>query len=96
MNPQRVAAALHALAEAIADDERIPAKVLTTATPPSPPSEPPQEILTREDAAALLRMTPKQVVNLVKTRGLPGKKISRGWRFYRSDVMTWLARQEAH
>lgn len=89
MNPHRVAAALRQLADAIeSDDGEVRAKIV------APPAlEPPAEILTREDAAKLLKVHPNQILHLVKQRGLPGKKMGRGWRFRHSEVLAWLGRQ---
>ena len=49
------------------------------------------EVLTRDEAAALLKVHPAVVTRYVRTRGLPGRKIGRDWRFKRAEVLAWLA-----
>jgi len=87
MNPHRIASALRELAAAIEDDGG------RAAAPPPPLKIQEREVLTREEAAELLQMHAKQVTLFVKTKGLPGQKMGRGWRFRRSELLAWLARQ---
>lgn len=57
----------------------------------SPSTEP--EVLTLEEAAALLSMHPKVVAKYVRERGLPALRIGREYRFRRSALMAWLDAQ---
>jgi excisionase family DNA binding protein len=45
------------------------------------------EVLTTEEAAALLRVSTKTVLSLARNGTLPGEKVGRAWRFLRSDVL---------
>lgn len=45
------------------------------------------EVLTTEEAAALLRVSTKTVLALAREGSLPGEKVGRAWRFLRSDVL---------
>ncbi|WP_111510251.1 helix-turn-helix domain-containing protein [Mycobacterium kyogaense] len=45
------------------------------------------EVLTTEEAAALLRVSTKTVLGLARNGTLRGEKIGRAWRFLRSDVL---------
>lgn len=47
------------------------------------------EILTKDEAAQLLRVCSKTVVNWIHELGLPGKQIGVEWRFLRSEVIRW-------
>jgi excisionase family DNA binding protein len=51
------------------------------------------EILTREQAAALLHLHPNVVTRYVKEHDLPGRKIGNEWRFRRSELLAWLDTQ---
>ncbi len=48
------------------------------------------EVLTTEEAAALLRVSTKTVLSLVRSDTLPGEKVGRAWRFPKSDVLTYV------
>ena len=45
------------------------------------------EVLTTEEAAALLRVSTKTVLALAREGSLPGEKVGRAWRFLRNDVL---------
>lgn len=45
------------------------------------------EVLTTDEAAALLRVSTKTVLALARGGTLPGEKVGRAWRFLRSDVL---------
>lgn len=47
------------------------------------------EVLTRKDVAALLRVDPHQISKLVR-HGLPAHRLRRQLRFFRTDVLAWL------
>lgn len=49
------------------------------------------EILTRTQAAKLLRVHPAVVTRYTK-RGLRGKKLGRDWRFKKQDVLDFIDR----
>jgi len=46
-------------------------------------------LLTREEAAKLLRICPHSVATFVRTKGLPGTKVVGKWRFRRSELLAW-------
>ena len=48
------------------------------------------EVLTTEEAAALLRVSTKTVLSLARTGTLPGEKVGRAWRFLRTDVLSYV------
>jgi excisionase family DNA binding protein len=50
----------------------------------------PAEVLTLEDAAELLQVTPEDVEALAAGGELPGRKIGTAWRFSRAAVLRWL------
>jgi len=50
----------------------------------------PREVLTTEEAAALLRVSSRTVLALARDGILPGEKVGRAWRFLRSDLLQYL------
>lgn len=49
------------------------------------------EVLTRAEAAALLKVHEKTVTTLTKQAGLPTHRLTNGeYRFYRAEVIAWL------
>jgi excisionase family DNA binding protein len=48
------------------------------------------EILTVEEAARLLRLSPYTVRKLARQGRLPGRKVGRGWRFRKDLLLAWL------
>jgi excisionase family DNA binding protein len=50
----------------------------------------PSEVLSLEDAAELLRVTPDDVQALAVAGEIPGRKIGESWRFSRLAVLRWL------
>jgi excisionase family DNA binding protein len=54
------------------------------------------EVLTLEEAAALLRVAPADVAAMVDTGDLPGRRVGSQWRFARSAVLAWLAGVSPH
>jgi excisionase family DNA binding protein len=50
----------------------------------------PAEVLTLADAAAYLRVTPKDVLLLVREQSLPGRPVGPDWRFLKSAIQDWL------
>lgn len=60
------------------------------------PHDGPNEVLSREQAAALIGVTTRTIPRLVKEKGLPTlRRVGKLWRFSRSDVMAWLAKKSA-
>lgn len=51
----------------------------------------PPEVLTVEDLALLLRMSPSRVRDHLRTRVLPGRKLGRRWLAVRSEILAALA-----
>jgi excisionase family DNA binding protein len=52
--------------------------------PPSP------DVLTLGEAAAYLRVSEAEILNLVREQALPGRKIGDQWRFLKLAVGDWL------
>lgn len=48
------------------------------------------EVLTLEEAAAFLRVSPEAVMRLVVQQALPGRPIEGEWRFLRAALADWL------
>lgn len=77
-----------------AEGEARPAGKPATTTPPD--EAPIAVLLTVDDVAGLLQLTPKSVYRLVEERKLPGvRRIGRRVRFYRPDLVAWMAGQES-
>ncbi|MGC3020335.1 helix-turn-helix domain-containing protein [Brevibacterium sp. FAM 24630] len=53
------------------------------------------EVLTTEEAAALLRVSTKTVLALAREGSLPGEKVGRAWRFLRGDVIALVRGSKA-
>ena len=51
--------------------------------------------MTVRDVAKYLNVDPKTVYRLAKKGELPGFKVAGTWRFQRSDLDTWIAKQKA-
>ena len=49
------------------------------------------EILTADEASALLRVSTKTVLALARAGTLPGEKVGRAWRFLKSDVLMYVS-----
>ncbi len=47
-------------------------------------------VLITEEAAALLRVSTKTVLSLIRSGTLPGEKVRRAWRFPKSDVLAYV------
>jgi excisionase family DNA binding protein len=54
------------------------------------PHDPP-EVMTVAQAAELLQLDAKTVLELAEAKTLPGKKLGKDWRFSRGAVLAWLA-----
>jgi excisionase family DNA binding protein len=57
-----------------------------------PEGQPPAtgEVLTLAEAAAYLRLPEAEVVRLVNSQGLPGRRAGEEWRFLKAAVQDWL------
>jgi excisionase family DNA binding protein len=51
------------------------------------------EILTSEEASALLKVSNKTILKLARDGELPGQKVGRAWRFCRSELLAYVARR---
>lgn len=52
--------------------------------------ESPSDLLTVDEVAAMLRLTPKGIYAMVSARRIPFIKISSRVRFLRSDIVAWV------
>ncbi len=50
----------------------------------------PQAVLTLSEAAAYLRVTPKQLDGQAEAQRIPGRRVAGQWRFLRSALDDWL------
>ncbi|MDQ3363893.1 MAG: helix-turn-helix domain-containing protein [Myxococcota bacterium] len=57
------------------------------------PHDPP-EVMNAEQAADLLQLDEKVVLELAESGELPGRKLGSAWRFSRSAVIAWLSGPE--
>ena len=48
------------------------------------------EVLTLDEAAAFLRVSPESIMRLVVQQALPGRQIEGEWRFLRAAMADWL------
>jgi nitrogen PTS system EIIA component len=53
------------------------------------------EVLTTEEAAEFLKLTPFTVRDYARRGILPSRKLGKGWRFYKPDLLAWLRDYEA-
>jgi excisionase family DNA binding protein len=53
------------------------------------------EVLTLEEAAALLKVLPDAVSARAEEGDLPGRRLGKAWRFSRLALLAWLADGEA-
>jgi excisionase family DNA binding protein len=52
-------------------------------------------VLTTEEAAEFLKLTPFTVRDYARRRILPARKAGKGWRFYKPDLVAWLRDYQA-
>lgn len=52
--------------------------------------EEPPEVLTAGEAAAMLRVSERQLLKAVERGELPGRRIGEEWRFSREALSAWL------
>lgn len=60
-------------------------------SPQATSNGPSGEVLTLAEAAAYLRLSPTEVVDIVQSQGLPGRCIAGEWRFLKTAIQQWLA-----
>ena len=53
------------------------------------------EILTTDEAAELLRLSPYAVRDMARKKSLPAIKIGKGWRFHRQGLLDWVKEGKA-
>jgi excisionase family DNA binding protein len=54
----------------------------------------PEDVLTADEAAELLRSDAATVIAMAEDGKLPGRKVGDDWRFAREALMRWLATDE--
>jgi excisionase family DNA binding protein len=47
-------------------------------------------VLTTKEAAEFLKLSPYTVRNHASRGILPARKVGKGWRFYKPDLLVWL------
>jgi excisionase family DNA binding protein len=52
-------------------------------------------VLTTVEAAEFLKLTPFTVRDYARRGILPSRKVGKGWRFYKPDLLAWLRDYEA-
>jgi excisionase family DNA binding protein len=50
------------------------------------------EIMTTEEVIAFLRVNTRTLYRLIRTGDFPAVRVGRQWRFRRTDLEAWLAR----
>jgi excisionase family DNA binding protein len=82
-------------AEQMSQTKNKSAKLTKKATPRQAPAPDPkpagiEEVLTSAEAAAYLRVPEQELLNLIDSAELPGRKIGSEWRFLKSALQDWL------
>jgi excisionase family DNA binding protein len=49
-----------------------------------------RDILTLAEAAAYLRVSEPEIVDLMRKQGMPGRKVGSDWRFLKAAIQEWL------
>lgn len=52
------------------------------------------DVLTLPEAAAYLRVSEAEIVELMRRQELPGRRIGEQWRFSKAAIQDWLRRPE--
>jgi excisionase family DNA binding protein len=60
--------------------------------PPSSTALNGHEVMTLAEAAAYLRASPEEVLHLVTTDDLPGRRVGGDWRFLKCALQAWLSK----
>jgi excisionase family DNA binding protein len=64
---------------------------LSQADAPAGMNGPANEVFTLSEAAAYLRLSEADVINLIHAQGLPGRFTGSEWRFLKSAIDQWLS-----
>jgi excisionase family DNA binding protein len=51
----------------------------------------PNPILTLRELSAYIRVPASSLYKLVRSGGIPGRKVGKTWRFHRASIERWLA-----
>jgi len=57
------------------------------------PASPPNEILTIDEVAEYLRLTPQTIYKWAQEKRIPAVKLGKEWRFRRSVIDRWFDEQ---
>ena len=60
-------------------------------TPPPGTNGPTNEVYTLLEAAAYLRLTEQEVLQLIHEQGLPARLVGLEWRFLKTAIQQWLS-----
>ena len=52
------------------------------------------EVMTLDEASALLRIEPDQLAKLAESGNVPGRKLGNDWRFARTALLNWLSNND--
>ncbi len=53
-----------------------------------------KEVLTVEETADLLAVSPATIRDLARKGEIPGRKVGKEWRFVRAAVLAWVAGED--
>jgi PTS system nitrogen regulatory IIA component len=53
-----------------------------------------KEVLTTEEAARFLSLTPYTLREYARKGLIPARKMGKSWRFYKPDIIAWLRGKE--
>lgn len=56
----------------------------------TPVAAEPADVFSLDEAAAYLRVSPEDVLRMVRQQGLPGRRIGPEWRFLKAALQDWL------
>jgi excisionase family DNA binding protein len=87
----------HLVSELLADrlkppSRRLPVGRVDLAAHPDRPAD---EVLTLEEAAVFLKLSPDAVRSLAEEGDVAGRRVGKEWRFARIAILTWLADGES-
>lgn len=55
-----------------------------------------KEVLTVDETADLLSVSPATIRDLARKGEIPGRKVGKEWRFVRFAVLAWVSGDEPH
>lgn len=64
---------------------------LETATPSAMANGPTGEVFTLAEAAEYLRLSEREVVQMIHEQGLPARPTGKDWRFLKTAIQEWLS-----